>query len=194
MNSSDQFGFIPPHGHYRELLSYQQAEVVYDLTFRFCERFLKRGDRTIAQMVQVARSGKQNIAEGSRASGASLTQSSRGAKPIKVSGGLCYGAAMNRQTDQPTNQVILAISEGPEDPERNRQMALYRRNAEWISEHWKLLADEQYRGRFVAVSEGEIFVADDRWEALKLARERHPHDEPFTQYIPKERYERIYAC
>jgi four helix bundle suffix protein len=61
-------GFIPPHGNYRELLSYQKAEVVYDLTFRFCERFLQRGDRTVDQMVQAARSGKQNIVEGSKAS------------------------------------------------------------------------------------------------------------------------------
>ena len=66
-----QPGFIPPHGNYRELLSYQKAEVVYDLTFRFCQRFLSRGDRTIDQMVQAARSGKQNIAEGSQASGTS---------------------------------------------------------------------------------------------------------------------------
>lgn len=64
-------GFIPPHGHYRELLSYQKSEVVFDLTHRFGERFLKRGDRTIDQMVQAARSGKQNIAEGSKASGTS---------------------------------------------------------------------------------------------------------------------------
>lgn len=71
MPSSDQSSFIPPHGHYRELLSYQKAEVVYDLTFRFSARHLKRGDRTIDQMVQAARSGKQNIAEGSRASGTS---------------------------------------------------------------------------------------------------------------------------
>ncbi len=71
MNSSGQSGFIPKHGQYQKLLSYQKAEVVYDLTFRFCERFLKRGDRTIDQMVQAARSGKQNIAEGSKASGAS---------------------------------------------------------------------------------------------------------------------------
>ena len=71
MKSSDQPGFIPPHGHYQALLSYQKAEVVYDLTFRFCERFLKRGDRTIDQMVQAARSGKQNIVEGSKASGTS---------------------------------------------------------------------------------------------------------------------------
>ena len=67
----NQPGFIPPHGHYQELLSYQKAEVVYDLTFRFCERFLRRGDRTIDQMVQAARSGKQNIIEGSKASGTS---------------------------------------------------------------------------------------------------------------------------
>jgi four helix bundle suffix protein len=64
-------GFIPPHGNYRELLSYQKAEVVYDLTFRFCHRFLSRGDRTIDQMIQAARSGKQNIAEGSKAAGTS---------------------------------------------------------------------------------------------------------------------------
>lgn len=63
--------FIPPHGHYRELLSYQKAEVVYDLTYHFCRRFLAKGDRTIDQMVQAARSGKQNIAEGSMASGTS---------------------------------------------------------------------------------------------------------------------------
>src|SRR5438128_12694801 len=64
-------GFIPPHGNYQELLSYQKAEVVYDLTYRFCQRFLNRGDRTIDQMVQAARSGKQNIVEGSKASGTS---------------------------------------------------------------------------------------------------------------------------
>lgn len=61
-------GFLPTGGNYRELLSYRKAEVIYDFTFRFCERFLQRGDRTIDQMVQAARSGKQNIAEGSKAS------------------------------------------------------------------------------------------------------------------------------
>lgn len=63
--------FIPAHGHYRGLLSYQKAEVIYDITFRFCQRFLSKGDRTIDQMIQAARSGKQNIAEGSQASGTS---------------------------------------------------------------------------------------------------------------------------
>lgn len=61
-------GFLPKGGNYRELVFYRKAEIIYDLTFRFCERFLRRGDRTIDQMVQAARSGKQNIAEGSKAS------------------------------------------------------------------------------------------------------------------------------
>lgn len=69
--SLEQPRFIPPYGNYKELLSYQKAEVIYDLTFRFCQRFLSKGDRTIDQMVQAARSGKQNIAEGSKASGTS---------------------------------------------------------------------------------------------------------------------------
>jgi len=43
------------------LLSYQKSKVVYEITFRFCRRFLKKGDRTVDQMVQAARSGKQNI-------------------------------------------------------------------------------------------------------------------------------------
>jgi len=63
--------FIPPHGGYEELLSFQKARVVYDGTVRFCERFLQKRDRTFDQMVQAARSGKQNILEGSQASGTS---------------------------------------------------------------------------------------------------------------------------
>lgn len=62
---------IPPHGGYRELQSYQMAEIVYDSTVVFCDRFISRRSRTHDQMVQAARSGKQNIAEGSMASGTS---------------------------------------------------------------------------------------------------------------------------
>jgi len=64
-------GLIGPHGGYRELKSYQNAEIVYDATARFCDRFVDRRSRTHDQMVQAARSGKQNIAEGSVASGTS---------------------------------------------------------------------------------------------------------------------------
>jgi len=58
---------IPRRGDYRTLLAYQKAEVVYDLTFRFAHKYFARGDRTIDQMIQSARSGKQNILGGSKA-------------------------------------------------------------------------------------------------------------------------------
>ncbi|HEY4282362.1 MAG TPA: four helix bundle suffix domain-containing protein [Chthoniobacterales bacterium] len=63
--------FIPPHGGYENLLSFQKTRIVYDGTLEFCRRFLNRRDRTVDQMVQAARSGKQNIIEGSQASGTS---------------------------------------------------------------------------------------------------------------------------
>lgn len=62
---------IPSHGGYQELQSFQMAEIVYDATVVFCNRFIDRRSRTHDQMVQAARSGKQNIAEGSMASGTS---------------------------------------------------------------------------------------------------------------------------
>jgi len=62
---------IPPHGGYRDLKSFQMAEIVYDGTVKFCDRFIDRRSRTHDQMVQAARSGRQNIAEGSQASGTS---------------------------------------------------------------------------------------------------------------------------
>ncbi len=62
---------IPKHGGYRKLKSFQVAEVVYDLTVRFCDKYIDRFSRTRDQMVQAARSGRQNIAEGSMASGTS---------------------------------------------------------------------------------------------------------------------------
>ncbi len=58
---------LPPRGDYHTLLSYQKSEVIYQITFRFCQRFLKPNDRTTDQMIQAARSGKQNIVEGSKA-------------------------------------------------------------------------------------------------------------------------------
>ena len=64
-------GFIPPHGGYQDLLSYQRSVVVYDATVAFCRDFFRKFDRTVDQMVQAARSGKQNIIEGSLASGTS---------------------------------------------------------------------------------------------------------------------------
>ncbi|HWR01569.1 MAG TPA: four helix bundle suffix domain-containing protein [Chlorobaculum sp.] len=62
---------IPRHGGYRNLKAFQIAQLVYDVTVRFCDRFVDRRSRTHDQMVQAARSGVQNIAEGSQASATS---------------------------------------------------------------------------------------------------------------------------
>jgi four helix bundle suffix protein len=62
---------LPRVGNYKKLLSYQKSNVIFEITYYFCHTYLQRGDRTIDQMVQAARSGKQNIIEGSAASATS---------------------------------------------------------------------------------------------------------------------------
>ena len=62
---------LPKHGGYRRMRSFQLAQLVYDITVRFCGRYIERSSRTRDQMIQAARSGVQNIAEGSAASATS---------------------------------------------------------------------------------------------------------------------------
>ena len=71
MKQEKSEGFIPTHGGYKNLITYQKSEIIYDGTVYFTNRFFRRYDRTIDQMVQAARSGKQNIAEASMASATS---------------------------------------------------------------------------------------------------------------------------
>jgi four helix bundle suffix protein len=70
-SSSHPEGFIPAHDGYEKLRSYQKSQIVYDATVRFCDRFIDKKSRTHDQMVQAARSGDKNIAEGSQVSGTS---------------------------------------------------------------------------------------------------------------------------
>jgi len=72
MNESNNSSpLIYTHGGYRKLKSFQISQLVYDVTVRFCNRYIEKRSRTHDQMVQAARSGVQNIAEGSQASGTS---------------------------------------------------------------------------------------------------------------------------
>jgi four helix bundle suffix protein len=64
-------GFIPKHGGYKRLITFQKTEIIYDGTYYFCNKYFQKYDRTMDQMIQAARSGKQNIIEGSMASGTS---------------------------------------------------------------------------------------------------------------------------
>lgn len=70
-NQKTPITFLPQHGHYRHLRVYQVTEMIYDITFYFTQHYLSKGDRTVDQMVQAARSGKQNIAEGNQAAATS---------------------------------------------------------------------------------------------------------------------------
>ena len=70
-NSDKPNTFLPQHGHYRNLRVYKVTEIIYDITYYFTQKYLKKGDRTIDQMIQAARSGKQNIAEGNQAAATS---------------------------------------------------------------------------------------------------------------------------
>lgn len=70
-NMNEPEKLIPLHGGYRKLKSFQVAQLAYDVTVRFCNRYIEKRSRTHDQMVQAARSGVQNIAEGSQASGTS---------------------------------------------------------------------------------------------------------------------------
>ena len=73
---------IPNQGtNYKKLLSYQKCDVIFQITYYFCGRFLSKGDRTVDQMIQAARSGKQNIIEGCAAS---VTSSKTEIKLINV--------------------------------------------------------------------------------------------------------------
>lgn len=68
---AEQESLLPKHGGYRKLKTFQLAQLIYDLTVRFCDRYIDKRSRTHDQMVQAARSGVQNIAEGSKVSGTS---------------------------------------------------------------------------------------------------------------------------
>ncbi len=62
---------IPNYGQYKNFLAYQKTDCIYQITYYFCNNFLGKGDRTVDQMIQAARSGKQNIIEGKSAAATS---------------------------------------------------------------------------------------------------------------------------
>ncbi|HXG66658.1 MAG TPA: hypothetical protein VNO70_16275 [Blastocatellia bacterium] len=92
-----------------------------------------------------------------------------------------------------SQQVI--IEELPENPELERMFELAGRNVRWFNEHaMEIEVFKRYRGRYLAVSEGELFVGDSPEEVERLALEKHPNDVPHVRYILREKAYRIYAC
>jgi hypothetical protein len=89
----------------------------------------------------------------------------------------------------------LIIEEQPMDPELERLFEQTERNLLWFNEYaMEREVFKLYRGRFIAVSGGELFVGDSHQEVERLAREKHPGDHPHIRYIPRVKADRIYAC
>ncbi len=108
---------LRPSGGYRKLRSFRTASIIYDSTVAFCDRFLDKRTRTVDQMVQAARSGRQNIAEGSRASATSSQTELRLVTVARASlDGLLLGPAAElalRERMDPQGQMVTALGAGP---------------------------------------------------------------------------------
>jgi four helix bundle suffix protein len=123
---------IQKHGGYRKLRSFQVAQLVYDVTVRFCDRYVDKRSRTHDQMVQAARSGVQNIAEGSQASGTSKKMELKLTNVARAS-----LEELRLDYEDFLRQRALALWE-IEDPRRVKLVARRPRNAEdvavWVRE------------------------------------------------------------
>ncbi|MEW6131079.1 MAG: DUF5678 domain-containing protein [Acidobacteriota bacterium] len=92
-----------------------------------------------------------------------------------------------------SNQVI--IEDLPLTPEMAEKFEKAKRNVKWFNDHaMELEVFKRYRGKYVASSGGELFVADTAEEVRRLAHDKYPDDLPHIRYIPKEKLSRIYAC
>ena len=150
---------IPKHGGYRNLKSFQIAQLAYDLTVRFCDRYISKRSRTHDQMVQAARSGVQNIAEGSKASGTSKKME------LKL-----------------TNVARASLEElrlDYEDFLRQRGLAL------WTEDDPR--RGELVRRRCRTAEEVAAWVSEIHGRNGHDGRNGHPNKEPSTQSIPSRK-------
>lgn len=139
---------IRPSGGYRELRSFQAATIIYDATYWFCERFMDARSRMSDQMVQAARSGRQNIAEGSRASATSsqtelrlvnVARSSLEELLLDYEDFLRHRRLKKWKPDDPEALAVRAIGQGhPADPSDRSDLSdpsdeeRYARYARWL--------------------------------------------------------------
>lgn len=136
---SDQL-LIPPHGGYRQLKSFQVAQLVYDLTVRFCQRYVNPRSRTHDQMVQAARSGVQNIAEGSEVSATSRKMEMKLTQVARAS-----LEELRLDYEDFLRQRRLPIWDG-DDPRRAALVARRCRTVEEIAAWIREVHDDGHRG------------------------------------------------
>ena len=101
---------------------------------------------------------------------------------------------IQKERPSPRANGPLTFIERPMPPELGRKFEQGKRNADWFDEHaMELDVFNRYRGKYIVVAAGEMFVADSASEAMRLALEKYPDDSPHHRYIPKEKAHRIYA-
>jgi len=135
-----QESLIPRQGGYRHLKTFQIAEIIYDVTVRFCDTYISKRSRTHDQMVQAARSGKQNIAEGSAVSGTSKKMEMKLTNVARAS-----LAELKGDYEDFLRQKSLALWEN-EEPLRRELVALKPENADQVAQ-WVLQVASRY-GRY----------------------------------------------
>ena len=130
--------FMPQRSNYKDLVAYKKSECIYDITYHFTHRFLEVGDRTIDQMIQAARSGKQNIAEGSAAS---VTSSEMELKLINVA-----KASLRELADDYEDYLrVRGLEQWREDDERfirTRELCVKHNNSDYYRKAIPLRTDE----------------------------------------------------
>jgi four helix bundle suffix protein len=147
---------ISQHGGYRKLRSFQSAQLVYDATVVFCERFIEKRSRTHDQMVQAARSGVQNIAEGSMAS------------------------ATSKKTELKLTGVARASLEelllDYEDFLRQRGLRLWDKNSsEALAVRKKYLSDQSEGSKASGNVVSDVSDSSDRSDPSKASKESDPY-------------------
>ena len=135
MNSND---FIRQKGNYEDLLCYKKSVCVYDVTFYFAHKYLQKGDRTIDQMIQAARSGKQNIVEGCSASTTSVETEIKLLNVAKAS----LQELLEDYKDYLRVRGMQLWSENSEKHEQARRVCAAHNEAEYYTEAIKERSDE----------------------------------------------------
>jgi len=158
---------IPKHGGYRKLRSFQVAQLAYDVTVRFCDRYIDKRSRTHDQMVQAARSGVQNVSEGSLASGTSKKTELKLTNVARAS-----LEDLRLDYEDFLRQRGLAQWE-PDHPElrrfKARRCATMEEFAEWIADELARTDTDEHRRARTESEKKSVRVRGSRWRSAELA-------------------------
>lgn len=154
---------IERRGNYKKLFSYQKAEAIYDITYYFCHKYLQRSDRTIDQMIQAARSGKQNIVEGS---GFSATSREMEIKLVNVAKASLYELLCDYQ-DYLRTREHRQWEDGSVELEKMRELGRKHNNTEFYMELVKVRPPETIANMAICLIKQTDYLLYKQLKALE---------------------------